>query len=63
MDGTRKYPELGNPNTKEYTWYVISPETQNTQDTTHRPQKTQVGSPNFGFSEKGNKIVTGTIRQ
>jgi hypothetical protein len=23
MDGTRKYPELGNPITKEHTWYAL----------------------------------------
>jgi hypothetical protein len=24
MDGTRKYPECGNPITKEHTWYALT---------------------------------------
>jgi hypothetical protein len=46
MDGTRKYhPELGNPDTKEYIWYiltdvVISPKAHNAHATSHRPYGT-----------------------
>ena len=48
MSGTRKYHlECGNPFTKEHTWYVLTgkcnirPETQNTQETIHRPHEAQ----------------------
>ena len=43
----------------------ISPKAQNKQDTIHRPQEAQEeGRPKcgcFGFSEKGNKILTGVM--
>ena len=45
----------------------ISPKTQNKQDTIHRLQEAQEeGRPKcecFGFSEKGNKILTGAIME
>ena len=56
MGGTRKYhPELGNPITKEHTWYTltdkwISSKAQNTKDTIHRPNEAQEeGSPKYGY--------------
>ena len=69
MDGTRKYPELGNPITKEHTWYALCdkwlltqkfriPKTQFTDYM--KPKKKEDQSVDASvLLRRGNKILTG----
>ena len=56
MDGTRKYPELGSPITKEHTWYALTKnmdirsEARNTLNTIDRLHAgKEEGRPKFGY--------------